>query len=259
VNLRDPEGRERSTSSSRAAPYPVSEGAPDLQKKTTPVLVVSPHPDDAESGAGGIIAQWARQGRKIILVVCTNGDKGTSDRSITPESLAEIREDEQRKAAKVTGVSEVMFLRYPDQSLEDTAEFREKLVRQIRTYRPETVVTVDPSRLFIRHRDHYMTGRVTLDAVFPYARDHLAYPEHLEEGLEPHGVREVYLWGAQEPDTFLDVTDTFETKLEALKRHQSQVGQGWELREIRARTRYENVGKKIGVQFAEAFKRVEVF
>ena len=104
-----------------------------------------------------------------------------------------------------------------------------------------------------------MTGRVTLDAVFPYSRDHLAYPEHLAQGLEPHKVREVYMWGSEEPDTYIDVTDTFQTKLDALHKHYSQVGEGWELREVRARTRYEQVGKKIGVEFAEQFKRLEIF
>jgi LmbE family N-acetylglucosaminyl deacetylase len=99
---------------------------------------------------------------------------------------------------------------------------------------------------------------VTLDAVFPYARDHLAYPEHLREGLEPHKVREVYLWGSEEPDTYLDVTDTFRTKMDALYCHVSQVGSPHEDREKRARARYAQAGKKIGVPLAEAFKRIRV-
>ena len=162
----------------------------------TPVLVVTPHPDDAEGGVGGTIASWAAQGRKVVLVVCTNGDKGTSDRSVTSEELAAIREKEQRDAAEVLGIAEVVFLGFPDQGLEDGPEFRERIVREIRRHRPETVVTSDPNHKYIRHRDHAITGRVTLDAVFPYARDHLAYPEHLREGLEPHKVAEVYLWGS---------------------------------------------------------------
>ena len=168
--------------------------------ESRPVLVVTPHPDDAESGAGGTIARWCAEGRRVVLVVCTNGDKGTGDRSVAPEELAETREREQLKAADVLGVSQVVFLRFPDQGLEDGPDLREKIVRQIRVHRPHTVVTVDPNRRYIRHRDHIVAGRVTLDAVFPYARDHLAYPEHLREGLEPHKVREVYLWGSEEPD-----------------------------------------------------------
>jgi LmbE family N-acetylglucosaminyl deacetylase len=224
------------------------------------VLVVTPHPDDAESGAGGLIARWTRQGRSVVLVVCTDGSRGTSNRSVDPKDLAATREREQRASAEVLGLAEVVFLRLPDQGLEDSDLLREKIVRQIRLHQPETVLTIDPTRPYIRHRDHIMCGRVTLDAVFPYARDHLAYPRHiLDEGLETHKVREVYLWGAEAPDTFVDVTDTFETKLAALACHQSQVGDGWEIREIRARSRYAEVGKKIGVKYAEQFKRLEIF
>jgi len=223
------------------------------------VLVVTPHPDDAEGGAGGTIARWANEGRNVVLVVCTNGDKGTSDRSLAPEELARTREKEQLDAAKVLGISHVEFLRLPDQGLEDSSEFREKLVRQIRVHRPYTVITVDPDRPYIRHRDHYMTGRVTLDAVFPYARDHLAFPEHLEEGLEPHKVREVYLWGSPDPDTYVDTTDTFETKIKALHRHVSQVGEPTEDRRERTEQRYREAGKAIGVKFAERFRRIELF
>ncbi len=191
--------------------------------------------------------------------MCTNGDKGTSDKSISPESLAKIREKEQRHAAEAMGISEVVFLGFPDQGLEDCSEFREKLVRQIRIHKPHTVMTVDPARPYIRHRDHHMCGRVTLDAVFPYARDHLAYPEHLEEGLEPHKVNEVYLFRSETPDTFLDITDTFDAKMEALYRHVSQMHTPREEREARSRARHAESGKKIGVALAEEFKRIELW
>ena len=225
----------------------------------TPVLVVTPHPDDAEGGVGGTIAQWSALGRRVVLVVCTNGDKGTSDRSITSEELAEIRQNEQRKAAEVLGIVEVAFLGYPDQGLPDSVELRERIVRQIRTHRPETLVTIDPNRKYIRHRDHHNAGRVTLDAVFPYARDHLAYPEHLREGLEPHKVRQVYLWGSEEPDSFLEITeDAFQKKREALHCHVSQVGQRTEEADARARQRHADIGEKIGVPLAEQFKLIEI-
>ena len=225
----------------------------------TPVLVVTPHPDDAEGGVGGTIAQWSALGRRVVLVVCTNGDKGTSDRSITSEELAEIRQNEQRKAAEVLGIGEVVFLGYPDQGLPDSVELRERIVRQIRTHRPETLVTIDPNRKYIRHRDHHNAGRVTLDAVFPYARDHLAYPEHLREGLEPHKVRQVYLWGSEEPDSFLEITeDAFQKKREALHCHVSQVGQRTEEADARARQRHADIGVKIGVPLAEQFKLIEI-
>jgi LmbE family N-acetylglucosaminyl deacetylase len=224
-----------------------------------PVLVVTPHPDDAESQAGGAIARWAAEGRKVVLVVCTNGDKGTGDRSIAPEELVKTREKEQLASAKVLGLADVAFLRQPDQGLEDTSEFREKIVRQIRLHKPQTLVTVDPNRSYLRHRDHHFAGRVALDAVFPYARDHLAYPEHLAEGLEPHKVTEVYLWGAEEPDTFVDVTDTFDVKFRALHCHESQVGPPTAEREQRMRARLAETGEKIGVELAERFKRIQIW
>jgi LmbE family N-acetylglucosaminyl deacetylase len=177
---------------------------------------------------------------------------------VTPEALAQLREEEQRKAASVLGIAEVVFLHFPDQGLEDCTEFREQLVRLIRLHRPGTVVTIDPNRRYLRHRDHYMCGRVTLDAIFPYARDHLSYPEHLRDGLEPHTVREVYLWGAEEPDTFLDVTDTFSTKMDALYCHASQMKRPREEREARTREYYAEVGKRLGVPLAESFKRIEI-
>ncbi|ETW96091.1 MAG: hypothetical protein ETSY1_28015 [Candidatus Entotheonella factor] len=224
----------------------------------TPVLVVTPHPDDAEGGAGGSIVRWARQGRKVILVVCTQGDKGTSDRSLKPADLVKIREEEQRRAAEVLGVSELIFLGFPDQGLEDCSAFREKIVREIRRHHPGTVVTIDPYRRYIRHRDHAMCGRVTMDAIFPYARDHLSYPEHLEAGLEPHKVGELYLWGSEEPDAFLDISDTFTAKMDALYCHASQMKRPREEREAWARERYRVFGKRIGVELAEPFKRIEI-
>jgi LmbE family N-acetylglucosaminyl deacetylase len=121
------------------------------------------------------------------------------------------------------------------------------------------VVTIDPYRRYIRHRDHAICGRVTLDAIFPYARDPLSYPEHLQEGLEPHKVREIYLWGCEEPDAFLDISDTFTIKLDALYCHASQMKRSRAEREAATRAHYAEVGKKIGVELAESFKRIELF
>jgi LmbE family N-acetylglucosaminyl deacetylase len=222
------------------------------------VLVITPHPDDAEGGAGGSIAKWIKEGRKVVLVVCTNGDKGTSDRGLTSEKLAAIREKEQADAAEVLGIAEVVYLRQLDQGLEDTAEFREMLVRQIRKHTPSTVVTVDPNRPYIRHRDHYICGRVTLDAVFPYARDYLAFPEHATEGLEPHKVHEVLLFRPDNPDMFIDITDTFTLKMDALYKHASQMGSPREVGEQRSRDRAAETGKQADVELAEGFKRIDI-
>ncbi len=232
---------------------------PDSSNSPPTVLVVTPHPDDAESGAGGTLARFAAQGSKVVIVVCTNGDKGSSDHEMSAKDLAALREREQLESAKVLGVDHVSFLRFPDQTLEDSSDFRERVVREIRTHKPDIVFTMDPNRNYLSHRDHRMAGRVTLDAVFPFARDHLSYPEHLEQGLHPHKVREVYLWGSDQPDTFLDVTDTFEIKMQALFCHRSQVGDRAEGdREGRWRQRFAEAGKRAGVELAESFKRIEM-
>ncbi len=225
-----------------------------------PAMVFTPHPDDAEFGIAGTAARWVCEGREVIYVVCTNGDKGTSDINTKPAALAAIREQEQLAAAELVGVKKVVFMRYPDQSLEDTPEFRKEIVRLLRMYRPETVVTADPYRRYIWHRDHRITGRVVLDAIFPYARDLLAYPDLLEEGLEPHRVREILLWGSEEPNYRSDITDTFDIKFDALRCRKSQIGNNsfpdW--RE-RMRERYKVMAEGEDYELAEAFHRIELW
>jgi LmbE family N-acetylglucosaminyl deacetylase len=187
------------------------------------VLVLSAHPDDAEFGAAGTVAKWTDEGKTVVYVICTNGDKGTSDRSLVPEELSKIRRKEQQAAAEVLGVHEVVFLDHPDQGLEDTPELRKQIVRLIRTYRPRVLVTSDPYRRYLWHRDHRIIGQVAMDAVFPFARDHLAYPDMLDEGLEPHKVAEILFWGADDINFRSDITGTFERKIEALRCHASQI------------------------------------
>lgn len=186
-------------------------------------LVIAAHPDDAEFGVAGTVARWTAEGRRVVYAVCTHGEKGTTDRSVDPSDLARVRRQEQEAAAEVLGVAEVAFLGYPDQGLEDTPEFRKHLVRLIRTHRPEIVVTSDPYRRYLWHRDHRVLGQVVLDAVFPFARDHLAYPDLLGQGFEPHKVKEVWLFGAEDVNHRVDVAATFGRKLAALRRHESQV------------------------------------
>ena len=195
-----------------------------MKAERADVMVVTPHPDDAEFGVAGTVARWVKEGKQVVYVVCSNGDKGTSDPNVKPEQLAKTREKEQWDAARVLGVREVVFLRHPDQGLEDSPEFRKQLVRLIRTYRPETVVTADPYRRYFWHRDHRITGQVTLDAAFPYARDYWAYPEFIGDGLEPHKVEEMLFWASEDVNHCSDITETFDIKLAALRCHQSQVG-----------------------------------
>ena len=230
-----------------------------MKTKLVQVMVVTPHPDDAEYGVAGTVVHWISQGKEIVYVVCTNGDKGTSDPSVKPEELAKIREEEQIAAANLLGVREVIFLRHPDQGLEDTSEFRKEIVRLLRTYRPETVVTADPYRRYVWHRDHRITGQVTLDAIFPYARDIFSYPDLMKEGLYPHKVREVLLWGTEDANYRSDITETFHVKLTALRCHGSQVGHipPQEL-EKRLRERHGLSAQGENFQLAEAFHRVEI-
>jgi LmbE family N-acetylglucosaminyl deacetylase len=230
-----------------------------MNSKPAQVMVITPHPDDAEYGVAGTVARWVSDGKEVVYVVCTNGNKGTSDPEMKPEKLVRIRQEEQTAAAKSLGVREVIFLNHPDQGLEDTPEFRGELVRLIRMHRPETVVTADPYRRYVWHRDHRITGQVTLDAVFPYARDHLSYPDMIKEGLHPHKVREILLWASEEVNYRSDITATFHLKLAALRCHKSQVGHlPPEELEKRLRQRHEAMAEGEEFQLAEAFHRVEI-
>jgi LmbE family N-acetylglucosaminyl deacetylase len=223
------------------------------------ILVVVAHPDDAEFGVSGTVARWIRENKQVVYVVCTSGEKGTGDRTIKPGRLAEIRESEQEAAARVLGVREVVFLRLPDQGLEDTPDFRKMIVRTIRTYRPTTVVTSDPYRRYIWHRDHRIVGQVTLDAVFPFARDHLAYPDFLDEGLEPHKVREMLFFGSEDVNYRSDITETFDLKVAALRCHKSQVKE-LEIPDLEAWVRKWSCSMAEGAEceLAETFHRVEI-
>lgn len=223
------------------------------------ILVIAAHPDDAEFGAAGTVARWIREGKRVAYVVCTNGEKGTSDRTVSPHWLAQVRKQEQLAAAEVLGVSETVFLGYPDQGLEDTADFRKDMVRVIRKHRPDIVITSDPYRRYLWHRDHRITGQVVLDAVFPYARDHLAYPDLLEEGLEPHKVKEVLFWAAEDINYRVDITATFEIKVTALRCHESQIRElphsdleGW------LKERCQKMAEGENFELAEAYHQVKM-
>ncbi len=170
-------------------------------------LVIVAHPDDAEFLCAGSVARWVSEGWEVGYVLVTSGDKGTHDEEMTGERLAEIREEEQRAATKALGVSTCVFLGYPDGFVEDTAELRGELVREIRRFKPDVVVTWDPYRLGHNHRDHRLTGQAALDAAYPLSRSRLYYPEHLVEGLEPHRAKEALLAGSDRSNYHVDVSD----------------------------------------------------
>ncbi len=222
------------------------------------IAVIVAHPGDAEFGCAGSVAKWGREGAMVAYVIATNGDKGSGDRTMTSERLARIREEEQRKAAGILGVEPVLFLGYQDGDLEDSPALRRDLVRALRRLRPERVVTRNPFRtlnVITSHRDHRTIAGVVLDAVYPMARDHLYFPELLAEGLEPWKVREIYLMGHDEPDVWVDITETVDVKLKALACHQSQMKE-WQSVEAGVWERAKAIGRPKGLALAEAFSRV---
>ena len=222
-------------------------------------IVVTPHPDDSEISCGGTVAKWIREGARVIYLLCTNGDKGTSDDHMTPDRLASIRAEEQLKAAAVLGVEEVISLGYSDGELEDTPVFRGQIVCAIRKYKPDVLFCTDPVRVgFYLHRDHRICGIVSLDALYPFARDRLHYPEHESEGLTTHKTPDALLWGTESPDTFIDISETIEVKITGLSQHKSQfplhvsdADLGESVKDVAMRT-----GQDVGVRYAESFRRV---
>jgi LmbE family N-acetylglucosaminyl deacetylase len=217
-------------------------------------LVVTAHPDDAEFGAAGTIARLVRDGCEVTYVIVTNGNKGSGDRTMTPERLARIRADEQRQAARTLGVERVEFLGYEDGEVEDTRALRRDVSREIRRFRPDLVICQSPARTYnlgASHRDHRTVGGVTLDCVYPLARDHLAFPELVPE-FEPHKVREIYVMQWEAPQLVVDISDVIDLKIKALACHQSQFAD-FAAVETRIRERAAELGKPKGYAYAEAF------
>jgi LmbE family N-acetylglucosaminyl deacetylase len=224
------------------------------------VLVVAAHPDDPEFGCAGTVARWIAEGKEVFYLVCTRGNRGTDDPTMTEAELAVLREGEQRAAAAHLGVKEVSFLDQTDGEVQANLQFRGEVVRCIRTYRPGIVCTHDPTTLFYRgsminHTDHRATGLVTTDAIYPIARDRLQYPEQVRAGLQPHKVKEIYYFGTHEPNQWEDITGTIDRKVEALRRHQSQFKQMDEM-EKRVRDFSRNAGQGETPEYAEAFRRI---
>jgi LmbE family N-acetylglucosaminyl deacetylase len=220
-------------------------------------MVVTAHPDDSEFGAAGTVAKLTGDGVEVVYVVVTNGNKGSGDRTMTPERLARIREEEQRAAARTLGVAHVEFLGYPDGEVEDTRDLRRDITRQIRRFRPDLLITQNPDRtrnLYGSHRDHRITAGAALDCVYPLARDHMAFPELMPE-WEPHKVREVYVMQWENPDLTVDITGTMDLKLKAIACHQSQVGDVAAV-EARVRERAAAAGQPAGYAYGETFDRI---
>jgi LmbE family N-acetylglucosaminyl deacetylase len=228
-----------------------------MPDKIQRVLVVTAHPDDSEFGAGGTVAKLAKDGCEITYLIVTNGNKGSSDRTMTAERLAAIRADEQRNAARTLGVARVEFLGYPDGEVEDTRPVRCDVTREIRRWRPDLLICQSPARTYnlgASHRDHRTVGSVALDCVYPLARDHMAFPELLPE-FEPHKVREVYVMQWQNPQMVVDISDVIDLKLRALACHASQFAD-FKGVEARVRQRSGEIGKSQGYAHAEGFDHI---
>lgn len=222
------------------------------------ILVIVAHPDDIESWCGGVVAHFSSLGKEVAYVLCTSGDKGTSDPSQTPQQVAACREAEQLAAASLLGAENVTFLRWPDSEVEPTLALRRELVRQIRRQRPDLVITHDPAPPYRQHPDHRAVGRTALDALFPCARDPLTFAEQItQEGLQAHLVPEVWLFASETPDLWIDIAATLPQKIQARLAHASQHSDPVELERNWYR-RAAVVGEPLGLSAAEAFKRIDL-
>src|SRR5512132_3527785 len=220
----------------RAKPAKAARREPPAPKR---VMSIHAHPDDQEFTVGGTLAKWARAGSEIVTVCLTSGEAGSNDSTpadMTREKLVPIRQDEQRRACRVLGIKEVVFLDYADGMLEASLGLRRDVTRLIRRHRPDAVVCGDPTERFygnryLNHPDHRVAADVALDAVFPSSETRFIFTELLDEGLAPHKVTRVFVHGAENPDAFIDIADTLPVKLAALREHRSQLGE-WDPTEM---------------------------
>jgi LmbE family N-acetylglucosaminyl deacetylase len=225
-------------------------------------MVIAAHPDDAEFGPSGTAAHWIDQGSVGWLVCCTSGDQGGEDPDADPFELAALREAEQRAAAAVTGYAGVTFLHQPDGALANDLALREMLVREIRTFRPDAVLATDPETLFhgdggVNHTDHRAAGLAAVDAVYPAARNPMAFPWLARGGLASHPVRRLYLFWSNHADARVDISTTLERKIAALAEHRSQIHEPDRLAE-RIRTWAAEEGEAAGLAAAEALRVIVI-
>jgi LmbE family N-acetylglucosaminyl deacetylase len=224
------------------------------------VMSIQAHPDDQEFSIAGTLAAWAKTGCEVISLILTSGDAGNNDAdkdgSYKPE-LARLREAEQHAAGEIIGVHETVYLRYPDGELVHTIDLRRDVTRIIRRYKPDVVICGDPTVRFfghsyMNHPDHRAAADVACDACFPSAGTRLIFPELLDEGLPPHNVKRVYLHGSPDADTWVDITDTIETKISALRQHKTQLSDGDPTDEIHEWAKEE--GEAVGMAYAESYR-----
>lgn len=228
-------------------------------------LVVVAHPDDVDFGAAGTVASWTAEGIEVTYCLCTNGDAGGFDPDVSRSEIAGIRQEEQRAAAKEVGVGDVVFLGYPDGRLAASFDLRRDISRVIRQVRPHRVVIQSPDILWDRlpasHPDHRAAGEAALAAVYPDARNpftHVTLRDH--EGLEAWTVHDLWVMAAAEPNTYVDITDTFDKKLAALRRHVSQTAHMDDLEDlVRGWGEQQAAAGGLGTdRLAEPFRRAAI-
>ncbi len=216
-------------------------------------MAIAAHPDDTEFTIAGTVALWAKAGCRVVYVICTDGNAGSHEPGMTRERLAEIRRGEERAAATILGVSEVVFLGHDDGQLQPDLELRRELVREIRKYKPEVVIASDPTSLFfgsdyINHPDHRAAGQAAVDAVAPACEMPLLWPE---VGA-PHRISQLYVHGNSEPNVWIDISTTVERKIKALCQHVSQLGD-WDPAPMIRAWAAEN-GKEQEMTYAEMYR-----
>jgi LmbE family N-acetylglucosaminyl deacetylase len=229
------------------------------------ILVIVPHPDDAELTCAGTVSRWVRDGDRAIMLVATDGARGAKLTN-EPDRMVQERKNEQLAAARVVGYEDVLFLGFPDGELEDGVDLRRALVREIRRIRPNMVILLDPLTViyhdsYVNHRDHRMLGIAALDAMYPEASNAGYFPDLVGNGLELHKVPEVLLATTDSPNFWVDVTHTLETRFEALRQHRSQIQLWPENGEAVVRQQREVagvIGSAHGMGYAEEFRRVVV-
>jgi LmbE family N-acetylglucosaminyl deacetylase len=220
-------------------------------------MAIVAHPDDIEFSCVGTLAHWAKAGTRVSYLLCTSGDVGIATPGMTREKAAEIREEEAKLAAKIAGATEIIFLREPDGLLQATLELRKKIVREIRRFKPEVVITGDPtvvfaSEYYINHPDHRAAATAALDAVFPAAGQPNLFQELESEGLKAHKVRKVFIYGQQQSELYLSIDETMEIKLSALRAHKSQFPHGDPGERVKQWA--SERAKDQGMQYAEVFR-----
>jgi LmbE family N-acetylglucosaminyl deacetylase len=223
-------------------------------------MSIQAHPDDQDFTVAGTLAKWAAAGCEIYSVIITDGSAGSNDKAHDAghkPKLASIREQEQITANSILGIQETIFMHQPDGELEPTMALRKEITKLIRRYKPEVVVTGDPQAVFygngyINHPDHRAAAQLALYAAFPSAGSRLLFADLLDQGFEPHNVKRVYIHGAENPDTWVDITKTIDTKIAALKKHVSQTDTH-DVDDL-MRKWAEEEGREKGFTYAEAYK-----